>query len=148
MGSGSWNITATPAAGYRFSGWSTVGNSWSNTKASGSSATITFSNTNSATTTVTANTTWVGDTSRTYSNNETVTLYIKAIFEKSGSVITFSSNNTNYGTVKCEDIGASSIVTIPSGSIINTGTSLTLTATPKTHYHFVKWTFAGGFSGT
>jgi len=70
------------------------------------------------------------------------------MFEKSGAAITFSSNNVNYGTVKCEDIGGSSVVSIPSGSIINTGTSLTLTATPATHYHFVKWTFTGGFSGT
>ena len=40
--------------------------------------------------------------------------------------ITVASNNTNYGTVS-------------GGGTYNYGTSVTLTATPKTGYHFVQW---------
>lgn len=139
--SGSWSITATPAAGYSFSGWNTSSKTWSNTAASGSSANISYSNPNSATTTISVSSTWVGDASKTYSNDESVSFNVMAIFVANGFKLNFSSNDTSKGTVSCS-------ATSSSGSYVNVGTNVTLTATAKTHYHFDHWQFSGGFSGT
>ena len=48
---------------------------------------------------------------------------------------TVTSNNTNYGTVS-------------GGGSYASGASVPLVATAKTGYHFVQWTFGGGWSGT
>jgi len=65
-------------------------------------------------------------------------LYMGVLFGVIQNSITFSANNSTYGTVNCD-----SSPFLTSGAIFSTGTQYTFTAVPEEGYHFVNWAVSG-----
>lgn len=116
-------VSATPNSGYTFSTW-TYSVVFSYSKSSSSYANCFISGT-----TATVKSKWVATESLNNYDDETITVTATAVFaQRPVYTLTTSSNNTNMGTV------------YPTGSSsYYGGTSVSVTATPKTGYKFNNW---------
>ncbi len=152
-------LTATPKTGYHFVQWSDGNTNASRTVTVTANATYTATFAiNTYKLTVTSNNTNYGTVTGGGTYNHGATATLKATAKTGYHFVKWSDNNTNASrsvtvtaaatytatfAINTYTITATSantsMGTVTGGGTYNYGASATLTATPKTGYHFVKW---------